>query len=84
MAQDYQHLWKGVTNTTNEAQAVWTLAKILADKEGRAFISRLHKKAVELCVEILDNVSRDLHLPHSAPPQTALSGSYKAWPQTCR
>jgi len=60
MAQDYQDLWTHVTNTADEAQAAQILAKILADKEGRDFISRLDKKNVESCIEILDNVSHDL------------------------
>jgi len=60
MAQDYQDLWTHVTNTDDEAQAAQILAKILADKEGRDFISRLDKENVESCIKILDNVSHDL------------------------
>jgi hypothetical protein len=61
MAKDYLRLWKRVASTTDEAKAVRTLAEILADREGRTFISRLERKDVELCIEILDRVSRDLH-----------------------
>ena len=62
MANDYGRLWKDVTNTTDESKAVRILAKILADKEGRAFISRLKRRDAELCIEILDSVSCDAHL----------------------
>ena len=62
MVKDYRRLWKDVTNTIDEARAVRTLADILADKEGRTFISRLEHKDAELCIEILDRVSHDLHL----------------------
>ena len=61
MAKNYQQLWKDVASTSNEAKAVQTLAEILLDKEGRAFISNLERDA-ELCIEILDRVSR-----HSYP-----------------
>ena len=64
MAKDYRRLWKDVTSTTDEAKAVRTLAMILADKEGRVFISRLERGDAELCIEILDHVSRYLHLLH--------------------
>ena len=84
MAQDYQHLWKTVASATDETQAAQTLAKILADKQGRAFISRLERNDVELCVEILDMVSRDARLHHSSLSQTISSGSYEAKPQPHR
>jgi len=61
MAKNYQRLWKGVTSTIDEAKAVRTLAEILVDKEGRAFVSRLERKDAELCIEILDHVCRDLY-----------------------
>jgi len=80
MAQVYQYLWKGVTSATDETQAVQTLAKILADKEGRAFISHLDRKDAEFCVEILDNVSHGPRLHHSPPTLAGSSGSYKARP----
>ena len=56
MAKNYQRLWKEVTSTTDEAKAVRTLAEILAEKEGRTFISRLERRDAELCIEILDHV----------------------------
>ena len=57
MTRDYQQLWGGVTTTTDEVQTVRALAKILADKEGRVFISCLDSKDAGSCIEILDNVS---------------------------
>ena len=62
MAKDYKRLWEHITNATNESKAVRTLAGILADSEGRAFISRLEHNEAELCIDILDHVSRDLYL----------------------
>ena len=56
MAKGYQQLWKDVTNATDDAKAVRTLAGILADREGRTFISRLERKDAELCIKILDRV----------------------------
>ena len=67
MAKDYQRLWKEVTSAIDEAKSVRTLAEILVNKEGRAFISRLERKDAELCIEILDHVGRDLHLSLSPP-----------------
>jgi len=65
MAKVYQQLWKGAVSAIDKAQAAQTLAEILTEKDGRVFISRLDSKGTESCVEILDNVSRDPHLPHS-------------------
>jgi len=62
MAEEYQRRWVGITNATDKAQAVRTLAEILTDKDGKAFISRLDSKDAELCVEILGNVSPELQL----------------------
>jgi len=81
MTKDYEQLWNGVTCTTDEAQAVLALAEILADKEGRAFVSHLGGKDAELCIEILDDVSYKSHLPLS-PPQTVSSGRRGIQPQT--
>ena len=64
MATDYEQLWKVVTDTTDDATSVPALAGVLADREGRGFVSRLGRKQAELCVAILDRVSHD---PHSAP-----------------
>jgi len=84
MTKDHQRLWKGVANATDKAQAVQILADILADHEGRAFISRLDSKDAEPCIEILDDVSHGLRLPHSPPPQAVSSGYYNAQPQVRR
>jgi hypothetical protein len=62
MAKDYQRLWKDTTGITDEAKAVRALAAILTDKEGRAFISHLDHKDVQLCIEILDYVGDDFLL----------------------
>ena len=59
MAKDYQRLWGDVTSTNDEVKAIRTLAEILLDKEGRSLISNLARKDAELCIEILDLVSRD-------------------------
>ena len=72
MPKNYQRLWKEVTSAIDEAKSVRILAEILVDKEGRAFISRLERKDAELCIEILDRVSRDLHPSH--PSQIISSG----------
>ena len=72
MAKDYQRLWAHITGTTDESRAVRTLVEILADREGRTFISRLERKEAELCIDILDHVSRDLDLL----PSFVLSGGF--------
>jgi len=63
MAKDYVRLWKDVASTTDEGKAVRKLAEVLVDKEGRTFMSSLECKDAELCIEILDNVGRNSHLP---------------------
>ena len=62
MKKDYPQLWKGVTSATGEVKAVRALAKIVVNKDGRAFISGLDREAAELCIEVLDYVSCDLRL----------------------
>ena len=62
MAQVYRKLWEDVANATNEVKAVRALAKIVVDKQGRAFALTLNYEEAELCVETLDYVSRDLRL----------------------
>ena len=62
MAKDYLRLWKDVASAADKAKAIRTLAEILADKEGRAFISCLERKDAEQCIEILSHVCRDLCL----------------------
>ena len=37
MIKDYQQLWKDVTNTTDEAEAIQILAEIVSNSDGRAF-----------------------------------------------
>ena len=67
MAKDYQKLWEHITgNGTGEAEAIRTLAEILADMAGSIFISRLNRIDAELCIEILDLVSCDPYLTPSA------------------
>ena len=61
--KDCEQLWKGFPNAVDKAQAVQTLAKTLADPRGRVFVPRLNDKDAELCIEILDRVSHDPHLP---------------------
>ena len=80
MTKNYEELWRSVTNAANAAQAAQTLGEILADKEGRVFISRLGSKDAELCIEILDDVSHDLYFPLS-PPQMIALGHRMGWPQ---
>jgi len=63
MTKDYQQLWKDMTNTTDEATAVQTLAEIVADSDGRAFTLDLESEDVALCIETLDRVSCNRLLP---------------------
>ena len=65
MADHYQQLWKDVTNANGEVEAVRTLAEILTDREGRAFILSLERPDAELCIDILDRVSHCLDLDPS-------------------
>jgi len=78
MTRDYQQLWDSVIATTDEAQTVPGLAGVLADTEGRAFILRLNNKDAGSCIEVLDKVSPNLHIPPSPPPQAVLSGHRRA------
>jgi hypothetical protein len=73
MAKDYGQLWHGATTTTDESKAVRNLVAILSDKEGRSFISRLERKKAELCIEILDHVSRGLF---EMSPSSAISDGF--------
>lgn len=83
MVKDYRQLWDGALNATAEAESVSTVLEILADKEGRTFISSLDSKYAELCIEYLDQVSSNLQLPFP-PPQATSSGSRTAQPQNRR
>jgi len=67
MTNDYQPLWLAATNATDKAQAAQILAKILADKDGEAFVLGLDSENVESCIEMLDHVSFDVQLPRSQP-----------------
>lgn len=60
MNKNFQQLWKDFANSTDEAVAVRVLAGIVADKEGRAFVSRLGRDDAEYCIYILDRVSPEL------------------------
>ena len=82
MGKDYQRLWKDVTNSPGKAEAVSALGEILTDKEGRGFISWSGRKQAELCTKVLDNVSREFHLPLLF--QTISSGHQRVQPQTPR
>jgi len=61
-------------SATDKAQAIHTLSSVLIEREGRVFVSGLDDKDAELCVEILDNVSRGPHSLHSPPPQATRQG----------
>jgi len=62
MTKNYQRQWEDVTSAIDEASSIRTLAEMLVEKEGRAFVSRLGRKDAELCIEILDHVGRSSHL----------------------
>ena len=79
MAKNYWRLWRDVLSTPKGANAVPTLAGILADEEGKTFILRLERKDAELCIEVLDRVSPN-HFP-LPPPQTVSSGNRRGQPQ---
>ena len=66
MAESYSQLWNSVANTNDKAEAVLALSKISTDKEGRDFIVSLGREEIQLCINILDRVSFDLHLPLSS------------------
>jgi len=65
MDKNCQQLWQDVASTSDEGKAVRTLAKIVLDKLGRTFILGLERNCAELCMEILDRVSRDPYPLHS-------------------
>ena len=70
-------------------EAVLALGKILADKNGRDFVLGLGRRQAELCMEVSDYVSHNLHSPFhrliqfvrasqnmaSSPPRSKLSSS---------
>lgn len=81
MDRDYPQLWQGVTASFNEGnatQAALGLSEIVADANGRRFIETLESQdEVTSCIEILDFVSCDLHLP----PLCSLRRSFRLWIQ---
>lgn len=83
MPKDYQQLWKRVAKEPDQGEAVRILTEILADTEGRSFASRLEREQGEVCVGVLDYVSRDLRsLPFTV--QTVSTGHHSGRPQTHR
>ena len=79
MATNYQRLREDVTRTVDEAQAIQTLAEILADKNSRVFVPRLERESAELCIGTLDRVvSRDPHPLPPSLPQMVSSGYRRA------
>jgi len=72
MTKDYQQLWEDVTNATNEATAVQTLAEIVVDSDGRAFTLGLESEDVAMCIETLDHVGCSRGLPPSPPHAVSL------------
>jgi len=69
LATDYQRLWIAIASATEGAKVVQTLAEILTDKDGGAFISWVDSKDAEFrYVEILGTVSHDLRLPSFTTP----------------
>jgi len=62
MTKEPRRLWEEVASIADEAGAVRALCEILADKDGRCFVSHLERKEAELCIEVLDRVSRGLYL----------------------
>jgi len=67
MGKDYQRLWAAATNATDRVQSARALAEIVADKDGKVFVLRLGGEDVELCVEMLGDVSPNPQLPPSQP-----------------
>ena len=61
MANNFQRLWEDVKNTKDEAKAVRTLAEVVTEKDGRAFVSRFDRENAEYCVDVLGRVSRYSH-----------------------
>ena len=82
--RDPIRLWNDVTSTNDEDKAIRTLAEILVDKEGRRFISNLEREDAELCIEILDHVSRGLCKLPLLLSHTVSSGHRKTRPQNGR
>jgi len=45
----------------DKSRAIQTLVGILTDPDGRVFVSCLVGECAELCIEIFDQVTQDLH-----------------------
>ena len=73
----FRQLWKDVTHSIGKDLAVWALAKILAEEEGRAFVLGLDRKDAERCIDIMGHVSHDLCSRSSFWTQMG-------WPGHCR
>ena len=73
MAERFFQLWNSVASTTNNPEVVLALSEILSDRADRDFILSLGREEAKRCINILDRVSFDLHLPHS-PPQKVCQG----------
>jgi len=58
----FQELWNSITDGPDRDDAVSALSTILDDMEGRYFISCLERKEADLCIKLLDHVSRELRL----------------------
>lgn len=65
MTEDYQQIWTGIANASEETQAIQALAGVTAAKDGRVFISRLDGEDAVLCIGILDRVSYGSNSPFS-------------------
>ena len=63
MSEDHhRQLLTQAIDANDKAESVGILARILADKGGRDYILRANRQDAESCIEILDYVSRGLHL----------------------
>jgi len=87
MTEYYPQIWTGIANETEEMQAIQALAGVVAEKDGRVFISRLDGKDAVSCVRILyqvrnnsnssfshsDGLARASPVTSSNPPRSKLS-----------
>jgi len=68
----------GQIRMIGKAESTRILAEILANREGRNFISSLTRKDAELCIEVLTHVSRDLYTLPPSPSQMVSLGPHGA------
>ena len=73
MAERYSQLWNGIASTTINPEIPLALSKISNDRASGDFILSLGCEEAKLCINVLDRVSFDLHLPLS-PPQMVRQG----------